>query len=86
MTRREAPKSAPRQIAADKRDRQDKVTSSGDLERRRSRREADKLLRALREQLAGYDAGEIEFATFACTADVIASLMADIALRGEMVA
>jgi hypothetical protein len=54
------------------------------LSRRRAKREADRLIQALRAQLDGLESGEIPFAVAACTVDVLGSLLADIALRGEL--
>ncbi len=80
MTRESDPKAAP-QITAAKRDRGQITTN---LAQRRAQRDAERLIRALREQIAGYDAGLIPFPVFACTCDVITSLMADIALTEEL--
>ncbi|MGA3214095.1 MAG: hypothetical protein ABSD97_00200 [Acidimicrobiales bacterium] len=56
------------------------------LAQRRARRQAASLILALRELLAGFDSGELPFPVFACSLDAVASLLADIALRGELVA
>jgi hypothetical protein len=56
------------------------------LAQRRARREADKLVRLIRQQLDGLESGEIAFGEAACMIDVLGSLLADLALRGEQVA
>ncbi len=83
--RSDAPGSAPRALAKTN-PTEAKISSHAGLDQRRAQREADKLVRALRDQLDALEAGEIEFGVAACTIDVIGSLLADIALRGEMVA
>jgi hypothetical protein len=60
------------------------ITSHLDLDRRRAQRQAASLILALRELLAGFDSGELPFPVFACSLDAVASLLADLALRGEM--
>jgi hypothetical protein len=71
---------------AEANDSRSQVYPTDALARRRSKREADKLVRLLREQLGGLESGEIPFAVAACTIDVLGSLLADLALRGERVA
>ncbi len=61
-------------------------STDSDLERRRARRIAIKLMAELRRLMAAYDAGELEFSEFACSADLVTAAMADIALSGKLVA